>query len=206
MQLSSAIAANPHGGADVLEWRRNLIADVMERHASAARAEIGSGELSLKDRAKLQFGLGMMLAATDRPAEGAASLAEAEAALAQLAARDSTDGRLQAAWAACNEQLAQLQRAAGDEKAARRAADAAVAIRSRLAEQSPDDVSLRVELLDANYAASQSSTTLRDISTLSAQVLDKWPIDADELYDAACRLTQAEPLLSDGPRQRSGEK
>lgn len=206
LQLSNAIAANPHGGADVLEWRRNLIADVMERHASAAQAQIGSGELSLKDRAKLQFGLGMMFAATDRPAEGAASLASAEAALAQLAARDSTDARLQAAWAACNEQLAHIKRAAGDEEAARRAADAAVAIRSRLAEQSPDDVSLRVELLDANYAASQSSTTLREIPTLSAQVIDKWPIDAEELYEAACRLTQTEPLLSDGPRQRSGEK
>ena len=45
-------------------------------------------------------------------------------------------------------------------------------------------MSLRVELLDANYAASQSSTTLRAIPTLSAQVIDEWPIDADELYEA----------------------
>lgn len=190
------LLASPSHGKEALEWRFNLIADVVERHFAAAETSLEKGELSVTDRAKLQLGLGMLLAAIDRQEEATMQLEGAEANLAELAQREPEDNRLQAAWAACCDQLARLHRAAGREKETQRAATRAIEIRSRLADRCQEGVASRIELLESHCIAPQSTATLGAISALSMQVIEEWPLEADELYEAACRLTQSEPLLS----------
>ena len=205
-QLATAVAANPHGEAEVHEWRRNLINNVLARHAAAAEAQLRQGELNPLDQAKLLLGLGTLYAAIDQPEKSTPHLVEAKQTLAQLAARDPADARLRSAWAACCEQLALLYQAAGNREAAQQAAAEALEIRVQIAQQTGESVAPRIDLLEAHFAAPPTPATLREIPALSSEIVTAWPLDADELYVAACRLTQSEPLLSEVAEKASGNK
>lgn len=195
--LASAVAANPHGETEVHEWRRHLINAVLARHAAAAEAQLEQGALSPLDQAKLRLGLGMLYAAIDQPERATPHLTDARQTLAQLAERAPADARLRSAWAACCEQLARLHQAAGNQEAAEQAAAETLEIRAQIAQQTGEDVAPRIDLLEAQVAITPTPATLREIHSLSSEIVTAWPLDADELYAAACRLTQSEPLLGE---------
>jgi tetratricopeptide (TPR) repeat protein len=185
----------------MLEWRRNLIAEIVRRHYDAALAALEDDALDLESQAQLQLGLGMMLAAVDRAADATAQLAGARAALEELVARAPNDGRLAAALADCCEQLAELYRDAGQAEAAQQAASNALEIRARLADRKPSDATAKIDLISSHYSLPPVAAALRAIPELSEGVIADWPRDAEAIYEAACRLTLKTPLLIKTPPQ-----
>jgi hypothetical protein len=85
----------------------------------------------------------------------------------------------------------------GNQEAAQQATAEALAIRAQIAQQAGESVPPRIDLLQAHFAAPATPATLREIPLLSSEIVTAWPLDADELYAAACRLTQTEPLFSE---------
>jgi hypothetical protein len=181
---------------EVLEWRRKLISDVVDRHYDPAVAVLEADQLSLESQARLQLGLGMMLAAIDRAEDAIAQLSGAKAALEALAEKQPNDSRVRAALADSCEQLSDLYRDAQQAEPAERMATRALEIRKRLAQDQPDDAAARIDMLASHYLYPNLIRELKEIATLSQQVIDEWPADADGLYEAACRLTLRPLLLS----------
>ncbi len=197
--LNAQRASAPRADGNLLQWRRNLIADIVRRHYAAAVAPPDHDALDLKSRAQIQLGVGMMLAAANRTENAIEQFAGAQAALEQLAELQPANHRLQAALAECCEQLADLRRAAGQPQAAEQAASRALEIRRRLADSRPGDAAAQIDLLTAHYAFPQVATALKAIPQQSERVIDQWPRDAAAIYEAACRLTFKTPVLSDPP-------
>jgi tRNA A-37 threonylcarbamoyl transferase component Bud32 len=186
-----------HPGLDdaVLEWRRKLIADVVDRHYDAAVAALDEDQHDLESQARLRLGLGMMLAAVDRNDDATAQLSQAKAALEALAMQQPNDLRFQTALADCCEQLSDSYRAAGQAVPAQGAAARALEIRQRLADARPDDAAALIDVLASHYL-SPGPNELGKIPALSQEVIDEWPEGVNDIYEAACRLTLRPPLLS----------
>jgi hypothetical protein len=199
--LNAAKASDANPTDDALEWRRNLIENVMQRHYAAALTALDGGALNLESRVQLQLALGMMLLAIDRTDDAATQLTGAAADLEQLAVKQPMNARIEAAWADCCDQLSRLHRAAGRQEPAMRTAAKALEIRARVAERRHGDVAAQIDLLDAHYSTSQSATTLDAIPKLSELVIDDWPQETAALYEAACRLTSNPPLFSSQPSE-----
>ncbi|MCC6492608.1 MAG: serine/threonine protein kinase [Pirellulales bacterium] len=195
-RLAGMRAMHPGSGEAVLEWRRKLIADVLDRHYKATVAAVDQDQLDLESRARLRLGLGMMLTAVERASDATAQLSKAKAALESLAAKQPNNPRVQAALADCCEQLCDCYRAGGQSRPAQAAAAWTLESRKRLAEAHPDDAAARIDLLASYYLSSGSAAELERIPVLSQRVVDEWPGDADGIYEAACRLTLRPPLLS----------
>jgi hypothetical protein len=187
------------GMADSLEWRRNLIENVLQRHYTASLTALDGGDLDLERRVQLQLALGMMLLSLDRTDDAATQLTGAATDFEQLAVRRPMNARIEAAWANCCDQLSRLHRAAGRQEPAMRAAAKALEIRKRLAERRHDDVAAKIDLLEAHYSTPQSATRLGAIHKLSELVINDWPNETAALYEAACRLTNNPPLFNTPP-------
>lgn len=199
----NAVTASEAGITDdPLEWRRNLIDNILKRHYAAALSALDGGDLDLESRVQLQLGLGMMLLAIDRADDAMTQFTGAAADLEQLAVNQPMDAHVEAAWAHCCDQLFRLHRAAGRQGPAMEAAAEALAIRARLAERRQGDVAAQVDLLESHYSA-QSATMLEAIPRLSELVIDDWPYEAAALYQAACRLTRNPPLFSNPPSENT---
>jgi tRNA A-37 threonylcarbamoyl transferase component Bud32 len=179
------------------EWRRTLIAAVIDRHAKDAQAVLEDERLELADRARIQLALGMMLAAINRNEEAVVHLAGARLTLTSLAEQQPFDVSWLAALADCCGQLAEVHRAAGNGQKADRAATDAREIRERLADALRDDAVSKLDLLAARFAAPIDDAALREIAAQSQAVIDQWPDDATEFYKAACALAGKSPLASE---------
>jgi tRNA A-37 threonylcarbamoyl transferase component Bud32 len=201
-ELDEQNAMDPGVSGNVLEWRRNLIADVVERHFDAAAAALDGGSLNVDERARIQLGLGMMLAAIDRTADATTQLAGARTSLEELARARPSDERIRAALADCCEQLAALYSVVGKADAAERAALDAIQLRERLAEAEGGDATLQIDTLASHYLSPRLSAALAAIPALSQRVIDDWPRDAVAMYEAACRLTLRPALLGEGSPER----
>ena len=56
-------------------------------------------------------------------------------------------------------------------------------------------------MLASHYSFPQVSEAFKAIPELSQRVIDDWPRDAAEFYEAACRLTRKTPVLTHGAPQ-----
>jgi hypothetical protein len=197
--LESLEEMRPGVEENVLEWRRALIAAVVDRHYDAAARALAGNDLDLDSRAQIHLGLGMMLAAIPRVDEAVEHLSTAKDALEKLASEYSNDKRILAALADCCEQLAEVSRAAGRDEPAGEAAARAVEIRQRLAGARPSDAAAQVDVLASHYLLPVAGESLAAIPAASQRVIDEWPSDAAGIYQAACRLTLRTPLLNAAP-------
>ncbi|MBL9164310.1 MAG: serine/threonine protein kinase [Planctomycetaceae bacterium] len=197
--LNAAKGSATPAADDPLEWRRDLIDNVIERRFTAAGTALDGDALDLESRVQLQLGLGMMLAAVDRTEDAVTQFTGAAHDLERLAVARPLDARVAAAWADCCEQLSRLHRAAGRTEPAMQAAAKALAIRGRLAERRQGGVAAQIDLLELHHSTPPTSKSLAAIPELSRMVIDDWPSEAAALYQAACRLTRNPPLLSAPP-------
>jgi serine/threonine protein kinase len=188
--------SNSDVDAELREWRRNLIANIVDRHYDAALEALKDDAVDAKGRAQIQLGLGMMLAAVGRTSDATDQLAGAKASLELLASQNPDDVRVQIALADCCEQLAGLYHDAGDADTAKLAATMAIEVRARLAKNGGGETSRQIDLLATHYSLPQDVATLHAISQLSQRVLSEWPRDASAMYDAACRLTFKTPVMT----------
>jgi serine/threonine-protein kinase len=200
LQTELAAQREKFAGQDMVvldEWRRVMIARVVDRHYAVAVAAVDSDELDLESRARIHLGLGMMLGEVSRSEDAVQHLLAARSALEGLAAQAPRAMRVSAALADCCEQLAELYRAAGDVEASQRAAAQALDIRKRLAEGRQGDA-VQVDVLASHYYFPQVSGAFEAIPELSQRLIDDWPRDAARFYEAACRLTLKTPVLTTG--------
>jgi tRNA A-37 threonylcarbamoyl transferase component Bud32 len=179
------------------DWRRVLIAAVVDRHYAAALAAVDSDDLDAESKTRIHLGLGMMLAEVRRSDDAVRHLLAARSALESLAALEPRDMRVSAALADCCEQLAELYRAAGDAEASQSTAAQALDIRKRLAEDQQADAVL-VDALASHYSFPRISGAFEAIPELSQRLINDWPRDAARFYEAACRLTRKTPVLTTG--------
>jgi hypothetical protein len=193
--LTALSQTAPHAEA-ALEWRRTIMDAVIDRHAPAAAAALDDEGLDPANRAQMQLALGMILAALDRTDEAADQLSGARSTLISLADLQPLERRWQLAQADCCEQLAEVHRAAGNDAAANVAGAEARVLRQRLAEARPDDAPPQIDLLAARYSVPIDANALKNVAALSQRIIDHWPRDAGEFYEAACRLTGRAPVAS----------
>jgi hypothetical protein len=191
--LESTRRGNP-GIDEALDWRRNLIGEVVDRRLEAATELLEESALVPKDVARVHLALGMMLAAIERGPEAAEHLAAAQATLEQLLAERPGDGQIQAALADCCDQLAVVLRGAGESDAARMASARALEVRDLLARGAHESLGQRIDALAA--LAPGSVESLAVVPELSRRIIDDWPRDALGMYEAACRLAQRPATLA----------
>lgn len=197
-------ATDPGAKGSVLEWRRNLIAEVAAQHFDETTAALEDESLSLDDRARIQLALGMMLAAIDRTSDATVQLSGARTSLEELVRMRPDDHRIQTALADCCEQLAALYHVAGNAKDAARAAADALKLRHQLAETEGADATLRIDALASHYVSPGPAAALAEIPALSQRVIEQWPSDAAGMYEAACRLTLRPTLLGEPGEREDG--
>ncbi len=198
--LLAGAAANA-GQAELLNWRRTLIDEVLERRLAEATAMLSGDSLGVVERAQLQLALGMMLSAVDRHEEAEELLVGAQSSLERLGEQDGADMQVAAALADCYEQLAGLRHAADRSGEASQAAARALELRRQLASSSGGNAAAHVDLLAAHSLPPQVVESLTEIPALSEQVIADWPQDPAAIYEAACRLTLRTPWLSDAPKE-----
>jgi tRNA A-37 threonylcarbamoyl transferase component Bud32 len=179
-----------------VDWRRTIMSAVINRHAPEAAALLDDERLPPADRAQMQLALGMIHAALDRTDDAEEQLTDARATLTGFVEQQPSENRWQAALADCCEQLAEVRRAAGKNAAAELAGAEARVLRDRLAKARPDDVPPQIDLLAAGYVAPIDAPALENVAALSQRIIDHWPHDAEEFYEAACRLTGRAPVAS----------
>jgi len=149
-----------------------------------------------------QLAWGMLLAAAERPAEAALCLEAARQGLEALAAAADAPPRFAAALADCCDQLVEVHGAAGDAAAARRLAAEALRLRAAAAPADASPAAAAIDRVAAHYAAlpldaspAGLAAALEAAPPLTQAVIDRWPRDADQRYEAACRLTARRPWL-----------
>jgi serine/threonine protein kinase len=191
--LDSTRQGNP-GIDEALDWRRNLIGEVVDRRLEAATELLKDDAAVPEDVARVHLAFGMMFAVLERRPEATEHLAAAQATLEKILAERPENSRIQAALADCCDQLAVVLRGAGESDAARIASARALEVHNLLARGAHESMGQRIDALAA--LAPGSVESLAVIPELSRRIIDDWPRDALGMYEAACRLAQRPATLS----------
>jgi len=194
------------------EWRMNLIATLLEKRTSAAVELLGTGKLSIHDAVRMHLGLAILLAEINETSKAIVHARAAEGLLSKLVERHPGNFHYRMALAECYERLGRLTRTT-DPELAYQMAERVLELRRQLVADQPEIAERYIDLLAAHMRASppgeeplQLLERLEKRPDLAQSVIDRWPVDPAEFYQAAHYLTQRDSrihLLSEtGPESR----
>jgi hypothetical protein len=203
---------NPDGGIAraVPEWRRTLIAEIVNRHYDGTPAPPNDVDAAPREsRAQINLAQAMLLAEIGRAEDAIGYLLAAQRDLEALAGEHPADRRFRAALADCFDQQSDLYRTMDDAGRAAETAKQAVETRKLLVGEQPTAAG-HAEVLASYYRSDPNRNLLFDGAAglqanadLARHVIEAWPDDAAAVYEAACRLTMRTPVLTSPVGQES---
>jgi ribosomal protein S27E len=182
-------------------WQRTIIGQIVDAHYSQPAEALLPGTATLEEQAAFHSAIGFLCAELKRHSSAEQNFELARIALESLLEQRPDDPLYQAALAEC---LAGIAQHSSQPETVESARIAALDLRERLAESDRANVSKYLDLLVAQWqrfdTEGQAFDLLRAqsqaIGHSGEQLLQQWPTDPAEIYEAACRLTQRHAVLT----------